>query len=303
MTLLSGRLQLILAAAIFSTGGAAIKATTLSAWQVAGFRSGIAALTLCLLLWRPWRKVAGREGRDADPTGPATPATLATLAISLAYASTLLLFVAANKLTTSANSIFLQSTSPLYILILSPILLRERIKVRDAVFMGAVGVGLALFFVHREAPAMTAPNPFLGNVLAAVSGLTWAFTVMGLRWLGARGRPEATYAAMVYGNALVFLVALPFALPVIGATGLDWTIIAYLGVVQIGIAYMLLASGIRKVTAFEAAILLLVEPALNPIWSWLVHGETPSGWALAGAAIIFGATTLRTWHESRTAVA
>ena len=297
MTLLSGRLQLILAAAIFSTGGAAIKATTLTAWQVAGFRSGIAALTLWLLA------VASRGGRDADRSSPATPATLATVAVSLAYAATLLLFVAANKLTTSANSIFLQSTSPLYILLLSPILLGERIRVRDAVFMAAVGLGLALFFVHREAPATTAPNPFLGNILAAISGLTWAFTVMGLRWLGARGRHDTTFRAMVYGNAFVFLATVPFALPVIGATGADWGIILYLGVVQIGVAYMLLASGIRKVTAFEAAILLLVEPALNPIWSWLVHEETPSAWALAGAVVIFGATTLRTWHESRTAVA
>ena len=303
MTLLSGRLQLILAAAIFSTGGAAIKATTLSAWQVAGFRSGVAALTLWVLMVAGVAGVAREAGPERSASRPPRPSRLATMAVALAYASTLLLFVAANKLTTSANSIFLQSTSPLYILLLSPMLLGERIRVRDAVFMAAVGLGMALFFVHREAPAMTAPNPFLGNILAAISGLTWAFTVMGLRWLGAHGRADATFSAMVYGNALVFLVALPFALPVVGATSTDWGIILYLGVVQIGIAYMLLASGIRKVTAFEAAILLLVEPALNPIWSWLVHGETPSAWALAGAVVIFGATTLRTWHESRTAVA
>ena len=306
MTNLSGRLQLILAAVIFSTGGAAIKATTLSAWQVAGFRSGVAAVTLWLLLvWRP-RRVEGVERAEMPAVGIprlSPPSTLSTLLVALAYAATLLLFVAANKLTTSANSIFLQSTSPLYILILSPLLLRERITVRDALFMAAVGVGLALFFVHREAPATTAPNPFLGNLLAAVSGLTWAFTVMGLRWLGSGNRPAATHSAMVYGNALVFLFTLPFALPIVGATSLDWGIILYLGVVQIGIAYMLLGSGIRKVAAFEAAILLLVEPALNPIWSWLVHGETPGVWALAGATVIFGATTLRTWHESRAAVA
>jgi len=298
---LSGRVQLVLAAAIFSTGGAAIKSTTLTAWQVAGFRSGIAALTLWVLLLGPW-KAAGRDGGEAE-ANPDSPATPATLLVALAYAATLLLFVAANKLTTSANSIFLQSTSPLYILILSPVLLKERIRLGDALFMAAVGLGLALFFVQREAPLTTAPDPFLGNVLAAVSGLTWAFTVMGLRWLGARGRPGATYRAMVFGNGMVLLATLPFALPVIGASPLDWGIILYLGVVQIGVAYMLLASGIRKVTAFEAAVLLLVEPALNPIWSWVVHGETPSGWALAGAAIIFGATTLRTWRESRTAIA
>ena len=280
-----GRVRLVLAALIFSTGGAAIKATTLGAWQVAGFRSGVAALTLLLLL------PGARRGW-----------TWRALLVGVAYAATLFLFVAANKLTTSANSIFLQSTSPLYILLLSPLLLNEPVRPRDVGFMLAVGLGLALFFVQREPALTTAPDPFRGNVLAAISGVTWALTVMGLRWLGTDERRGSSLAAMVSGNTLVLLIALPFALPVV-ASAMDWATIVYLGVVQIGIAYMLLASGIRQVTALEASLLLLVEPALNPLWSWLVHGETPGAWALAGAAVIFGATTLRTWYESRVAVA
>lgn len=282
----SARLRLVLAAMLFSTGGAAIKATTLTAMQVAGFRSGIAALTLLVLMaearrgWN-WRAVL----------------------VGMAYAATLLLFVLANKLTTSANTIFLQSTSPLYILILSPLLLKERIRLRDVVFMGAVGVGMAMFFVQREAPMATAPDPVAGNILAAISGITWALTVMGLRWLGSDPRRGSSLAAMVSGNATVLLVCLPFALPVLSATPMDWGVIIFLGVVQIGIAYMLLASGIRRVTALEASILLLVEPALNPLWSWVVHRETPSVWSLAGAVVIFGATTVRTWHEARAAAA
>ena len=280
-----GRFRLVLAAALFSTGGAIIKSTTLSGWQVASFRSGIAALTLLALL------PAARRGW-----------TWRTLVVAVAYALTLVLFVVANKLTTSANTIFLQSTSPLYILVLSPLLLREAVRPRDVGFMLAVAAGLALFFVHREAPVTTAPDPVRGNILAAVSGLTWALTVMGLRWLGSDERHGSSFAAMVAGNGFVFLACLPLALPVVSATAFDWGAVLFLGTVQIGFAYMLLASGIRQVTALEASLLLLVEPALNPIWSWMVHGESPSVWALAGAVIIFGATTLRTWHESRTAV-
>ena len=280
-----GRIRLVLAALIFSTGGAAIKATTMDAWQVAGFRSGIAALTLLLLL-----------------SGARRGWTWRALLVGVSYAATLFLFVAANKLTTSANSIFLQSTSPLYVLALSPLLLRESVRPRDIGFMFAVGLGLACFFVQREPALATAPDPFRGNLLAAVSGITWALTVMGLRWLGTDERRGSSYAAMVWGNALVLFIALPFALPV-SAGAADWATIVYLGVVQISVAYMLLASGIRQVTALEASLLLLVEPAFNPVWSWLVHGEVPGAWALAGAVIIFGATTLRTWYESRVAVA
>jgi DME family drug/metabolite transporter len=280
-----GRVRLVLAAALFSTGGAVIKATTLSGWQVAGFRSGVAALTLLLLL------PGARRGW-----------TWRSLLVGTAYAVTLVLFVVANKLTTSANTIFLQSTSPLYILLLSPLLLREAVRPRDIGFMLAVGVGLALFFVHRDAPLLTAPDPVRGNILAAASGLTWALTVMGLRWLGRDERRGSSYAAMVSGNVVVFAACLPLALPVVSATAFDWGAIAFLGTVQIGLAYMLLASGIRQVTALEASLLLLVEPALNPIWSWIAHGESPSLWAMGGAVIIFGATTLRTWYESRAAV-
>lgn len=286
LTTNAARLRLVLAAILFSTGGAAIKATTLTAWQVAGFRSGIAALALVLLLPESRRGWSWR-----------------TLLVGVAYAATLLLFVVANKLTTSANTIFLQSTSPLYILVLSPLLLREAVRPRDIGFMLAVAAGLALFFVHREAPLATAPDPVRGNVLAAVSGLTWALTVMGLRWLGSDERRGSTFAAMVAGNGVVFLACLPLALPVVSATAFDWGAVLFLGTVQIGLAYMLLASGIRQVTALEASLLLLVEPALNPIWSWIVHGESPSAWALAGAVVIFGATTLRTWYETRVAVA
>lgn len=280
-----GRVRLVLAAVLFSTGGAIIKATTLSAWQVAAFRSGIAALTLLALL------PAARRGW-----------TWRTLIVGVAYALTLVLFVTANKLTTSANTIFLQSTSPLYILVLSPLLLREAVRPRDVAFMLAVALGLALFFVHREAPLTTAPDPVRGNILAAVSGLTWALTVMGLRWLGSDERRGSSFAAMVSGNAIVFVACLPLALPVVSSTALDWGAVIFLGTIQIGLAYMLLATGIRQVSALEASLLLLVEPALNPVWSWMVHGESPSAWALAGAVVIFGATTLRTWYESRAAM-
>ena len=278
------RLQLVLAAALFSTGGAAIKAASFTGYQVAAFRSGIAALTLFLLL------AEARRGY-----------TWRSVMVGIAYAATLFLFVVANKLTTSANTIFLQSTAPLYILILAPFLLHERIRVKDLWFMVAIAVGLVLFFVTRQAPLATAPNPRAGNLLAAASGLTYALTVMGLRWLASGPERGSQLAAMVVGNALVFLVVLPVALPVHHASVADWAVVTYLGVVQIGVAYMFLARGIAGVPAFEASLLLLVEPALNPVWSWLVHGERPGAWALAGAAIIFGATTIRTWMEARTA--
>jgi drug/metabolite transporter (DMT)-like permease len=171
-----------------------------------------------------------------------------------------------------------------------------------------VGTGLALFFVGYEPPGATAPDPVRGNLLATLSGVTWAFTIVGLRWLSDRGEGRAAgdgaaegagVRAVVAGNAIAALACLPWALPLGAHAATDWAVIAYLGVFQIGVAYLLVTSALAWVPAFEASVLLLVEPALNPIWSWLVHGEVPSGWAMLGGVVILGATVLRTWRDTR----
>src|SRR6185503_3870485 len=97
---------------------------------------------------------------------------------------------------------------------------------------------------------------------------------------------------------------LPLALPVGPVRGADWATIIYLGVFQIGLAYVLLTAAIRRTTALEASLLLLVEPLFKPLWAWLVQGERPGRWALAGGALILAATAGKSWldsHEPRPA--
>jgi len=283
------RLQLLGAAFLFSTGGAAIKAADFSGWQIASFRSGIAAVALWLMT------PAARRGWTSREAGGAPwPVVL----VGAAYAGCLTLFVLANRLTTAANTIFLQSTAPLYLLVLAPWLLKERVRREDLGFMLAVGLGLALFFVGVEQPVATAPDPEKGNLLAMGSGLCWALAVGGLRWLSSTGRGSPA-AAVVSGNLTAFVVSLPLAVPV-GAHGLgDWAIIGYLGVFQIALAYVFVTSAIHSIPAIEASVILLLEPVLNPLWAWVVQRETPGAWALLGGAVILGATTYKSWNESR----
>lgn len=277
------RLLVLAAAVLFSTGGAAIKATTLTAWQVASFRSGIAALAVLVML-RGARRWPDR----------------ATWMVGVVYAATLVFFVVANKNTTAANAIYLQGTAPLYILLAAPWLLRERVTVADLVFMATLGVGLGAFFMGQEPVRQTAPNPALGNMAALASGLTWAATVIGLRWLGRRtDDPTATQPSLVAGNVLACVLTLGMALPVDQLPARDVAILLFLGVFQIGLAYVCLVDGIRGVPALEASLLLLLEPVLNPIWAWLIHGEAPGQWALIGGAIIMVATTARTAWDAR----
>ncbi len=298
---LGPRLDLLAAAALFSTGGAAIKAVHFGGWPVACARSSIAAFTLLVLVPRVRRRP-----------------TWAMLGVACFYAVTMVLFVLANKLTTAASTIYLQATAPLFVLLLGPWLLRERSRRGDLVSMAAIAVGLVLLVTGLPAPSATAPEPLRGNLLAAVTGLTWALTILGMRGLGRAAAPvppgaagggagpatrqaEAIVAAF-WGNVLAAAAALPWtvrSLPLPQSRPTDWLIVAFLGVCQIALAYILLTRGIGRVPALEASLLLMLEPVLSPLWAWMIHGERPGARVLAGGALILAATLLNSWSGSR----
>ena len=280
----TARLSLLTTALLFSTGGAAIKAATLTSWQITCLRSAVAAV----LLWL----AAGRRVR----------VTRAVLIVGLAQAATLVSFVAANKLTTAANVVFFQGAAPLYIAILGPWLLGEHLPKRDYPVLAGIALGIVLLFLGPSAAAPTAPNQALGNIIGAVSGASWALTVVGLRWVARHERGASTAAAgsaTIVGNGLAFLICLPLALPFGTLATRDLAVVGYLGIFQIGFSYLLLSRSLSHVTAVDASLLLLAEPAFSPVWAWLVHGETPGAWPLVGGALIVGSTTWKTWRDAR----
>lgn len=281
------RMMVLAAALLFSTGGAVVKMTSLTGPQVACTRAAIAAVALLVILPNAWRGLNWRS-----------------LLVGCAYAATTTSFALANKLTTAANAVFLQSTAPLYILILSPLLLREPIRRRHLLFMAALATGMWMIVGGGQPQSATAPEPLHGNLLGILTGVCWALTVIGLRWLG-RDRPgekSATEAAaaVIAGNLIACLVTIPAALPILNATPVDWAAVSFLGIFQIAIAYIFLVQGVKRVGALEVSLLILLEPVLSPIWAWMIHGEQPSALALLGGAIIVVATAVYTAWGDRT---
>jgi drug/metabolite transporter (DMT)-like permease len=277
---MSPRSKIIAAALLFSTGGAAIKFCGFGGWQLAAFRALFSLTTILVLV------PESRRGW-----------TWRTVVVGFAYAATTLLYVQANKHTTAASTIFLQSTSPLFILMLAPLLLGEHATRRDIIQMAIMGLGLGLFFLGSDQPSVTAPNPALGNLLASICAVTWAFTVIGYRWLAKRGASIA--AAAVSGNLTACLIALVMAQPLATGRPVDWVVVAMLGIFQLGIPYLFLSRAVPQVRALEVGLFLLIEPVLNPIWAWLVHGEKPGPAALAGGLLILGATAVRMVFDAR----
>ena len=275
------RLRIACAAVLFSTGGAAIKWIHLGAFSIAALRSAIAVPAVLLLLPEARRRPRPR-----------------VLLLGVFYAATLVCFVLATKYTTAAAAIFLQSTAPIYVVLLSPRILGEPVRRSDVLFLLPLAAGLVLFFAAGTSAEATAPRPLLGNFLGALSGLTWAITLIGLRRAGREGRDDAP-SAVVVGNAFACLMTLPWALPIAGLGAPDLAAFLYLGAIQIGLAYALLTTGLGRVRALDASLLLFLEPVLNPVWAFLVHGERPRGAAIAGGILILGATFFKTLLDLR----
>lgn len=264
---------------MWSTGGLFIKWTTLNAYELSFGRSLLAALTVAYF--------TRREGFGLN--------RINALAAIL-YAALLLLFVLATKQTTAANAIFLQYTAPIYVLILEPLIYKEKFRARDLVAVLACIVGMSLFFVGK-----LRPEDVSGNILALASGLCFACYFLLLRHSRARDVNRAS--SVIYGNLLIVLVT-PFIIMATSPTGLttllpptptDALIVLYLGIFQIGLAYTLFTLGMaRGVRSLDAGIVGYIEPVLNPLWVFLILNERPSKWALIGGSIIIGAVLAHT---------
>ena len=259
-------LLLVLGAAVlWSTGGLFIKATHLSAFELSFGRSLLAAITIAIF--------TRREGFGINRISAVT---------SILYAALLILFVLATKLTTAANAIFLQYTAPVYVLILEPLFYKEKFRARDFVTVAVCVGGMSLFFVGK-----LRPQDVTGNLLALASGVCFALFFLLLRHSKARDVNRASSA--IYGNLIVVLICAPafFGALQRGVTAVDFGRVAYLGIVQIGFAYLLFTLAMaRGVRSLDAGIIGYIEPVLNPIWVFLFLGERPSGWAIIGGAII-----------------
>jgi len=269
-----GALLIAAAAILWSTGGLAIKLVPLSAVGVVFWRSFVAGIFL-LAVFRPSRA----RWRHAAPS---------TVVV---YALMILTFVTATKMTTAANAIFLQYTGPLYVLALAPFLLKEPFRKVDAVAMAVALAGMSLFFVGR-----LDPGAFAGNLVAVVSGVFFGLTILLLR----RDASGDAIPSVIAGNLAAAALALPFAWGHLGLDAKGVSLVLFLGIVQLGISYVLFVKGLGTVPAAEASLLGMLEPMFNPLWAFLGLGERPSSWAALGGAVVLAAVAGRTVFGART---
>ena len=265
------------AAFLWSTGGLFIKWNTLTGLELSFCRSLFAMITVAIL--------TRREGFGLN--------SISAIA-SLLYAVLLVLFVLSTKATTAANAIFLQYTAPVYVMIFEPLIYKEKFRLRDLLTVLVCLGGMALFFVGQ-----LRPQDVEGNVMALASGLCFAFYFLLLRHPRAREVNRAS--SVIYGNLLAVIALAAWGLPaLLSLNGHNALSVTCLGVVQLGISYVLFTKGMtRGVRSLDAGIICYIEPVLNPVWVFLVLGEKPSRWALLGGTVIVAAVIVHMLLDAR----
>jgi drug/metabolite transporter (DMT)-like permease len=257
---------LVVCVLLWSTSGVLIKQSSLTALAIVGGRSAIAALLLWAVIRRPHWTWSGAQVGGA-----------------VAYFFMVVLFVQATQLTSAANAILLQYTAPIWVAIFSFWFLGERLRRIDYLATAAIVVGMALFFGDALTPA-----GMLGNVLAVLAGIALAWMTLFMR----KQKDSSSLETLLLGNLLAAGVGLPFLLTA-QVQPMDWAIISFLGVFQLGLPFLLYAAAIRSLSAIETILISCLEPILNPILVFAFIGETPGPMALLGGAIVMAAVLAR----------
>jgi drug/metabolite transporter (DMT)-like permease len=260
---------------LWSTSGAFVKSPPLAAIPqpargpfLACFRALFAAAVLAILVrprhvrWRPM---------------------LVPFVVS--FASMNLLFVTALTRTTAAAAVFLQYTSTGWAFLLSAVFLGERLGRLNTLALACALVGI-WWIVAGD---WTTQN-YAGNWLALASGACYAGVVVSLKWL--RDEDSAWLVALCHAAAGLVLLPSVLSSP-LHVDALQWTLVALLGVLQMGLPYVLFARALRSVPTQEAALLTLLEPIANPIWVLLLWGEAVPASTWIGGGFIVGGLAVR----------
>ena len=264
-----GTIEMLICALLWSIAGIFMKLIPWNGFAIAGVRSLIAGLTMpTYVLIKGYKLIINRK----------------TLAAGLFTALVYTCFTVANKLTTAANAIVLQFTSPVFIVVFSALIFKQRIRRRDIGVVILTLLGITLFFFDQLKPGYIA-----GNFVAIAAGLFMALMFILVGDL----EPEARFSAIIIGQGLTFLIGLPFIL----RDGLVFTpaIIASiltLGIFQLGLSYILYVKASKYCPPLACCLLGALEPLLNPVWVAIFDGERPGVWALIGGVIVVASITV-----------
>ena len=264
-----GIVEMLICATLWSIAGIFMKMLPWNGFAVASLRSMFAGLTIAAYMIIS--KIRLNVNRKTVISG---------LMTGCVYTC----FACANKLTTAANAIVLQFTSPVFIVIFSALFYRKKIDRLETATVILTLAGILLFFLDKVETGY-----IFGNIVAIAAGMFMAGMFMTVGNLEGGSR----FNAVLIGQMFTFLIGLPFVLtthPLINPTTLG--VVALLGVFQLGIAYILYIKASESCPPLACCLLGVIEPLLNPVWVMIFDGETPGLFAFIGGIIVIITVTV-----------
>jgi drug/metabolite transporter (DMT)-like permease len=269
-------LQMLTCAALWSIAGILFKLIDWNPFVIAGFRALFAALAVGVYMLVTKQKLVVSKQ---------------VLISAFFLAATFFCFVSANKLTTAANAIVLQFTSPIFIMLISAVLYRQKFKPTDYITVLLTFLGIAVFFVSG-----LHDGHLTGDLVAILAGVFMA----GMFVFVSRTDKTEKMSGIFFGQVLTAAVGIPFAFFTKGTvTSTAVIAIIVLGVVQIGIPYILLALATNHCPPLALSLIGALEPLLNPVWVLIFNGERPGVFSLIGGVIVIGAVTAQCVLQDR----
>ena len=265
-------LMMAVCACMWSIGGIFIKLVSWSPFLIAGGRSLLAAGVMALFMYKS--KIKLNVCKYSVGAG-------------VCLLGVLICFVAANKLTTAANAIILQYTAPIFILIISILFLHHKVHKKEVFTVTITTIGIIFFFFDE-----LSPGNITGNILAILAGLFLGIMFMIIGFGGGED-DSIRLSGILIGHILTALAGIPVGIPMTDsfAAG-EFICIIILGIVQLGIPYVLYALASRDCSPLACSLIGMLEPILNPIWVLIFDGETPGFYALIGGLIVVAAVTV-----------
>lgn len=274
-------LLLVICGILWSIAGIFIKLVPWNPLTIAGWRGLIASV--CIFTYIKLKKKKIRINKSS-------------IATALLMGASSLLFVSANKLTTSANAIVLQFTAPVFLLVFSAVIFRQRFAKADLITVILTMSGISLFFLDQ-----LDTGRMLGNIIGLLSGTTMAGMYMSTNANGEDDRMSGLFLGH-FATGLLFIPTM-FIFPTPITAPAIWSILI-LGIVQLGIPYILFGLAAGDCPPLAASLLGVVEPLCNPLWVFIFAHEIPGPFALTGGAvIILTVTAYCIWRDRMTAYA
>jgi drug/metabolite transporter (DMT)-like permease len=186
-------------------------------------------------------------------------------------------------MTSTANTLIVNSLSPLITALLAWAVLKSPIPGRTWLAIAIAIVGMAIMFGAAASSGGT-----FGMLIAFGVPVAAAINLVMMK----KNHAQVDLApAVLIGAIISCAVTLPLSMP-FAASMKDVFLLAILGVFQLAIPCVLLIRAAKHLTAPETALLGMLEVIMGPLWTWLFASETPSSNTLIGAAIVIGALLL-----------